>query len=262
MDNLFKNKTMVDIEKAKEQNALILLPVGMLEEHGPHLPISTDNIIAEQISVKLAQRIEHNIPTLVLPVVWAGYHGDSVAKFPGSIRVKPETLLSYIYDILESIVKNGFEKIMIVNGHGQNPPMIEIACRKIADAYSINPILTQPLSMIGKAGKDIRQSKQGGAGGHADEIETSMILALENDLVDMSKAPDESCKYRSKFVHGDLFPDQDVLKIYWSTFAVQNTKSGILGDATAATAETGEKIIETILSNYEELAYEYYNFKI
>lgn len=261
MDIFYKNKNMDQIKEAAEKNTLVILPVGMLEEHGPHLPVSTDNIIAENIAIKLAEGIKNNIPVLVLPVIWTGYHGNLVAKMPGSIRVKPETLLNFVYDVLESLVVGGFKKIMIINGHGQNPAMLEIACRKIADDLGVNPILTYAISMIGKKGKQIRKSRQGGAGGHACEIETSLILALEKDMVDMSKAPDDSCEYRTKFVSGDMFPEQDCIKgVYWSTFAIQKTKSGILGDATAASGETGEKLLKEILKNYVELAYEYYFF--
>lgn len=258
----FADCTKNEIEQAQKDNALIILPVGILEEHGPHLPVSTDNLIAEQVSIQLAKRIEKNIPVKVLPIVWAGYHGNEVAKYPGSIRVKPETLLNFVYDIIESLCTHGFKKIMIVNGHGQNPPILEIVCRKIADEFNVTPILTAPISMVGNKAREIRKSEQGGAGSHAEEIETSLILALKEELVKMELAPDDTLKYRSKFVPGDIFPEHEVLgHVYWSTWHIHSTKSGVLGNAKPATIETGQKLLEIILQNYEELAIEYYNFK-
>jgi len=262
MDLLFENKNMDQIDQAHRDNALIILPVGILEEHGPHLPVATDNIIAEEVARRLAHRIADRIPVLLLPTVWAGYHGNSVARMPGSVRVKPETLLNYVYDIVESLCCGGFRKIMLINGHGQNPAILEIVCRKITDAYGVCPVMTNWSGMIGKKGYSIRKSRQGGAGGHADEVETSIILALRKELVDMDKAPNEPLQVRTKFVAGDMFPEQEVVKgAYWSTFAVQGTKSGALGDATAATAETGERFLEEALKNYEEFALEYYRFE-
>ena len=262
MSIFFADCTMNEIEQAQKNNALIILPVGILEEHAAHLPISTDNIIAEQVSIQLAKRIEQNIPVKVLPTIWAGYHGNVIAKFPGSIRVKPETLMNFIFDILESLCTHGFKKIMIINGHGQNPPILELACRKITDKYNVIPILTFPMGMIGNKGREIRTTPQGGAGGHADEIETALILTLQEELVHMELAPDDTCNYRSKFVPGDTFPEHEVLGgVYWSTWHIQKTKSGAIGNAKTATVETGQKLMDVILQNYEDLAQEYYNFE-
>lgn len=262
MSLFFADCTMNEIQKAQDDNALILLPVGILEEHAGHLPVSTDNIIAEEVAVRLAKRIQGKIPVKILPTVWAGYHGNKVAEYPGSIRVQPETLMNYVYDILESLCTHGFNKIMLINGHGQNPSILKIACRKIADNFQVTPVLTFPLGMIGKAGREIRTSEQGGAGGHADEVETALVLALRKDLVNMESAPDDTLRYRNKFVAGDAFPEQEVLSgIYWSTWDIHPTKSGALGNAKTATVETGQKFLDGILNNYEELAYEYYHFK-
>jgi creatinine amidohydrolase len=255
----FQDNTSEEIAQAARERALLLLPIGMVEEHGPHLPVSTDNIIAEGVAVGLAQRIRGRIPVLVMPTISYGFNGKTLSRWAGSVRASPESLLHYVSDVLESLVQDGFRKIMIINAHGQNPAMLEIACRKIDDAHGVQVILTYPLGMIGSVARALRKSRQGGAGGHADEIETSLILALREDLVKMDAAVDESCKVKSRFVAGDMFPDHEVLKgIYWSTFAVQGTRSGVLGDATAATAETGRKLLEVIIGNYEALAEEYY----
>lgn len=259
MSIYFQDKSWPELKEAQQKNTMIILPVGMIEEHGYHLPVSTDNIIAEEIARLVVERIKDRLPVLVLPNVWTGYHGSVVAKYPGSIRVQPETLISLVYDICTSLCQAGFKKIVIINSHGQNPPMLEIVCRKIADDFVVNPILTYPMEMIGKQGGEIRKSKMGGAGGHSCEIETALMLALKEELVDMSKAVDDSTSYHSKFVAGDLYPEHEVIKgVYWSTFSIQKTTSGTIGDPTSATKETGNKLLEIILCNYEELLEEYY----
>lgn len=249
------------IAELVEKDALILIPVGMLEEHGPHLPVSTDNIIASGVAKLVAQRIADRIPTVVMPCVFTGYHGQYVAKWPGSTTVRPESLYNYVYDMVDSLCKNGFKKFIFVNAHGQNPAILEMVCRRIADVHPAVPALTYAMGMIGSKGAQYRTSRQGGAAGHAGEVETSLVLALAPELVDMSQAKDETCPYISEFHRADLFPDQPSAgKVYWSSFHLQKPKHGILGDATTATQEKGQKWLDCIIDNYEKFVLEYYNF--
>lgn len=263
-DVLFENKRRGQIKKAAENDTLILLPVGILEEHGPHLPINTDNIIAYEIARRVAEKLNDKIPTLVMPTVWAGYHGKELADIPGGIRVMPETLYHYVYDICESLVRNGFRKIAMINGHGQNPAILELVTRKIADEFGVHMMVTYPLKMIGsKAGLKIKHSPEGGAGGHAGEEETALILALQEELVDMSLAPEgDRCRHRTKFFGGDLFPEHETMSFgYYSTWAVQGSRSGVLGEPKYATKEEGEKFLELIIKNYVELMKEFYELE-
>jgi creatinine amidohydrolase len=235
----------------------------MLEEHGPHLPVATDSIIADRISHLVAERMQaRDIPTLVLPIINTGYTGRRVTDpWPGAISVEPETLTALAYDVLDSVVRMGFRKIAIINGHGQNPAMLEIAVRKIADAHNVSVVLTTVHGLIGAAGAEIRQSAMGGCGGHADEYETAMMLYLEPDLVDMAKARDvDRVQYHSPYFPGDMFARRKA-SVYWSAWAVNKPVMGMHGDPTAATAETGEQFAEAILNNYEEFLAEYYSFQ-
>lgn len=260
MSFYFEDQRSPVIGEYAKKNALILIPVGMIEQHGPHLPVSTDNIIASGVARLLAEKISDRIPTLVMPCVFTGYHGNNVMDWPGSARVKPESLYNYVYDICESLYLGGFRKIMIINGHGQNPAILEMVCRRINDNCGITPVLTRAMRMIGKEGAKIRESAQGGAGGHAGEVETSLVLALAPDLVDMSVAPDSTCQYRSPFHPGDIFPEPSpTAKVYWSSFELEQTKTGVLGNAKIATKEKGEQFLNCILSNYVSFAEEYYN---
>lgn len=248
-----------------KQNALIMIPVGMLEEHGLHLPVSTDNIIAEGVTRLVAERVGDNIPTIVMPCVFTGYHGQFVSRsWPGSVAVRPESLYNFVYDMVDALCKDGFKKFIIVNAHGQNPAILEMVCRRITDAHpDVLPALTYAMGMIGSKGAKIRTTRQGGAGGHGGEIETSLVLALAPELVDMTQAKDETCSYRTEFHRGDMFPDQPSGgKVYWSSFHLQNPKYGILGDATAATEEKGQQLLDCIVDTYERFVKEYYAFEL
>ena len=261
MSIYFGEHTWPELKEYAEKDALVVVPVGMFEQHGTHLPVSTDSDLVWEICKTACERIKDDIPTLLLPNVWTGYHGKKVAEWPGSISLRPETLLNFVYDIVASLVKQGFKKIVIANGHGQNPAILELVSRKIADDFDVVVLSAMPVFMLGKEGGEIRTSEQGGMGGHADELETSLMLKLKSDLVNMEKAPFDPPKYRSKFVAGDMFPKHEVIKgAYWSSFHVQKTVSGAQGDATSATKEKGDKFFDLIMKNFIELLTEYYNF--
>lgn len=262
MSIYFTDLKWPEIEKVKEKNPIIILPVGMIEEHGHHLPISTDTDVASYVARTVAEKIKDEIPVLLMPAVWTGYHGRPVSDWPGGIRLEADTLKNLVFDIVASLCRNGFSKILIINGHGQNPAILELVCREIGDKFNVNPILTSVWNMIGKEGARLRKSKQGGMAGHGDELETAFMLAINEDSVDMTKALDESATYHNKFVSGDLYPEHEMIKgVYWSSWAVQGSQTGILGDATAATKDTGEKLLELMIKNYFDLVTLYYNHK-
>lgn len=256
----FAEQSWPALKVAIERNSLILLPVGMLEEHGPHLPVATDSIIATEVSWRVAERLKERIPVLVLPTVNTGYTGRRVARWPGAVSVQPETLIALAYDILDSLVRMGFRKIVIINGHGQNPAMLETAVRKIADNHEVSIALTNTYAMVGTAAAQIRRSTIGGCGEHAGEFETALLLYLRPDLVDMSQATDiDTVSYHTPFFPGDMFGPRRA-SVYWSAWAVSQPQLGVLGDPTVATVETGRLFFETILANYEEFLLEYYRF--
>ena len=262
MSFYFEDQTSPQIGDYARRNALIIIPVGMIEQHGPHLPVSTDNIIARGVASLLAERIQDEIPTLVMPCVFSGYNGENVNLWPGSAKVLPETLYHYVFDMCEALIKGGFKKIMFINSHGQNPAILELVSRRLTDLHGVIPVLTFAMGMIGKEGAAIRTSAQGGAGTHACEIETSLVLALKPDLVDMSLAPNSTCRYRSPFHPADMYPEEPArAKVYMSMWELQRTDTGVLGDASAATAEKGKLWLDMIINNYVDLAHEYYHLE-
>ena len=262
MSIYYHQLTYPEIAEAAERNTLVLLPVGQVEEHGPHLPLECDCIIARETARAVAQEMVDEMPVLVLPTVWTGYTVQQVARWPGLITFRePEPMIQMIYDILASLVKNGFEKIVIVNAHGNNPAILELACRKIGSDYNVFPALTYVLGMSKTIGPQVRQSEMGGCGGHAGEEETALLLHLTPDLVHMDRATDKDIvRYQTRFFPGDIYSDipDRVGGLYWSTWGVVESESGVYGDPTAATAETGRALFEEIVKNYKEFLREYY----
>jgi creatinine amidohydrolase len=170
-------------------------------------------------------------------------------------------MIQMIYDILASLVQNGFKKTIIVNAHGNNPAILELACRKIGSDYGVFPALTYVLGMSKTAGPRVRRSEMGGCGGHAGEEETALLLHLAPELVRMERASGQDIvRYQTRFFPGDIYSDipDRVGGLYWSTWGVVQSETGVYGDPTAATAETGQALFEDIVRNYEAFAHEYY----
>lgn len=252
MSIYFSDQSWPKLKDAAEKNTLIILPVGQTEEHGMHLPVKTDAFIAEEVARKAAEKIKSHFPVLVMPTIWSGYSMKAVSKWPGTIRLKPETFINMVFDICGSLIEMEFKKIMLISAHGNHTGMLRTVVRKIADKYGIYIALTHPVLMAKEKFKEISKAGKGGSC-HAGEYETSLMLYLAEELVDKSKATSEDrLTYSSKF-----WPD----KVFWSTWGIQNSKTGIYGDPTVATKDTGRKIMEATVENYLEFIREFYNFE-
>ena len=159
MSLYYQHLTYPEIKAAAERDALILIPVGQVEEHGPHLPVETDCIIATAAARAAAEAVQGEIPVLILPTVWTAYSVQQVARWPGLITFRePEPMITMMYDIMASLIRSGFRKIVIVNAHGNNPAILELACRKIGSDFNVFPAVTYVLAMskgVGPAGAQV-----------------------------------------------------------------------------------------------------------
>jgi len=252
MSIYFSNQPWPKLKEAVKDNALIIFPIGQTEEHGMHLPVKTDAFIAEEVAKRIGERLRDKIPLLVMPTVWSGYSMKSVAEWPGTIRLKPETFINMIFDICASIIEMGFKKIILISGHGNHTGMLRTVVRKIADEYRVYMALTFPVLMAKDEFEKINRAGKGGSC-HAGEYETSLMLYLAEELVDTTKVTN---KDKLTFFSG-FYPD----KVFWSTWGIQKSKTGIYGDPTVATKETGEKIMQATVNNYMEFIKEFYEFK-
>jgi len=252
MSIYFSDQSWPQLKELIEKNALIIFPIGQTEEHGMHLPVKTDALIAEEVAKRIGERLEDKIPLLVMPTVWSGYSMKSVAEWPGTIRLKPETFMNMIFDICASIIEMGFKKIILISAHGNHTGMLRTVVRRVADEYGVYMALTFPVLMAKKEFEKISKAGKGGSC-HAGEYETSLMLYLAEELVDITKVTSkDKLTFSSKF-----YPD----KVFWSTWSVQKSKTGIYGDSTVATKEAGKKIMQATVNNYVEFIKEFYEFK-
>ncbi len=217
---------------------IALLPVGSIEQHGPHLPLDTDAFDAEYLCRKVAERCRNPRP-LVLPLIPYGvsYHHED---FSGTLSIGPDTLSNLVYDIGMNCAKNGVTKLIIINGHGGNSPALNIAAQKInRDAHIFTCVDSGESSDI-----DVSKLIDTPNDVHAGEIETSTSMANRGELVDIGKASSFVPSFSNKYLN---FTQKR--SIDWYTRTAKISKSGVLGDPTKASLEKGRKIWELIIQN-------------
>ncbi|MEX1309997.1 MAG: creatininase family protein, partial [Candidatus Sulfomarinibacteraceae bacterium] len=228
-----------------EEVDVALLPVGAIEQHGPHLPLDTDAFDADYLARRVAEACSDPKP-LVLPLVPYGvsYHHDD---FPGTISVSNEALSRLIYDIGMSCARNRVTKLVIINGHGGNTATLQFAAQMInRDAHIFTCVDTGETSDV-----DLDELCDTDNDVHAGEIETATSLAIRPDLVDMGAAESFVPSFSSRYLD---FTTKRSVEWYARTSKISPT--GVLGDPTRATAEKGEEIWRIMVKNLVELVEE------
>jgi len=251
----FADQRWPQLQAAIEANSLVILPVGQMEEHGRHLPVSTDATIAGAVGLRLAEALaEEDIQALVLPAIWTGYSTKDMVLWPGTMRIRPQVFMDLIFDVCSSLIEMGFRKLLLLNCHGHHTGALRVVTRQIADAHDVYMALVSPGALAAERFQEIRKSGRGGSI-HAGEYETSLMLHL-GELVDLSEATDEDImRYHSPFVAGDNFAGGQ--KVFWSTWGLQQSKTGVYGDPTVATEETGREMMEEMVQNTAAFAKEF-----
>jgi creatinine amidohydrolase/Fe(II)-dependent formamide hydrolase-like protein len=215
-----------------------LLPVGSVEQHGPHLPLDTDAFDADYLARRVAEACSDPKP-LVLPLISYGvsYHH---ADFTGTISISNDTLARVIYEIGMSVSHNGIRKLVIINGHGGNSPALNYAAQMInRDARIFVCVDTGETSDV-----DIYKIVETPNDVHAGEIETSTGLAARPGLVQMDQAKKQIPKFSSGYL--DFTSKRGVL---WYAYTRKISTSGVMGDPTKASAAKGEKIWEIMIAH-------------
>jgi len=234
---LWEEMTWMEIENYLEQVDTVILPCGAIEQHGPHLPVDIDFFDARYLARKVAEGCSDPKPLVLPPIPYGvSYHHEG---FKGTISVTNNALSAFVYDIGMSLARNGVKKIVILNGHGDNAPTLSYAAQMInRDAKIFVRVDTGDTSDV-----DLYDLTDTPNDIHAGEIETSTALALRPELVDMQKAVKETLDFGSKFLDFD-----SERGVNWYVRTDKISESGVMGDATKATAEKGQKMWEIMIA--------------
>ena len=216
-----------EVEDAIGRGLIAILPVGALEQHGPHLPLTTDTVLATGV----ARRIAEATGAMLLPAI---AYGDAwtAEGWAGTLSLSPETLRATVTDIGRGLKRMGAKGLVTLNGHFGNREPIALAARTLGELGL--PVLHLDYPRLESLAAEICDSEPAGPGFyHADEVETSMMLALAPQSVRLDRAAPEYPEFPETF---GLEPMQ------LSAF----NRSGVFGDPRPATAEKGERLIAGI----------------
>jgi creatinine amidohydrolase len=237
--------TSAEIGMLDRDKTVVILPLGAVEQHGNHLPLGTDTLVAQAVSLAAA---EADGDTVVMPPPWYGFSPHHM-RFPGSVTLRVETLMAVVEDVAASVVRHNFRRLLVVNGHGGNIGAIDVLASTLGNQhYGAARIATLTYFALARdAIAKLRKSKTGGMG-HACEFETSMVQHIRPELVKIDRA--ETCypDPGSRYLTTDLLGSQ-AIRLYHDFGDLSPT--GTLGDPSFASPEAGRAFFAAVV---EELA--------
>lgn len=223
--NQLARMTRDEIEARLADHPVALLPIGATEQHGHHLPMGTDNYLAEEYAGRIAERVDG----VVLPTIPFGYSWVW-QDLPGTVTVGHATLEAYLRDVIDSVERAGYGMLVIVDGHESNVTTMKYVVRDHA-ARSRFPVARLFYPRLGAALAETMASDTWFGMIHACEFETSLMLEAQPDLVDMTRAVREYPAYSETYTYG-------------AEQLGTLSESGVFGDPTLATREKGRVLFD------------------
>jgi creatinine amidohydrolase len=235
--------TSPQIGALDRERTVVMLPIGSVEQHGNHMPLGTDTILAHEVALAAAGKAGD---VVVLPPPWFGFSAHHM-RFPGSVTLRAETLMAVVEDIVASVVKHGFRRILVVNGHGGNGGVIDVLASTLGHMhYGKARIATLTYFALARDSiAALRQSEPGGMG-HACEFETSLVQHLRPDLVRIEEARTTYPDPGSPYLTTDLIGSQAV-RVYHDFGDLSPT--GTLGDPSFASPEAGRAFFDASVAS-------------
>jgi creatinine amidohydrolase len=225
-----------ELRALAQRPAVVIVPIGSTEQHGPHLPTQVDCLLVGEVARRAARLASATTPTLITPTVWSGL-AEHHMSLGATLSVDFETFFSLLRGICRSLVRHGFRNVLLLNGHGGNVAALTVAVNELAVELDA-PIATATYYQLAQPAFATILERQEGVR-HACEAETSMVLALAPDLVDMS------------LVAGAVGPTAPEMRDVAGTTAAHRWQSfrsrtahGAIGDPRAASAEKGERLLQ------------------
>lgn len=219
-----------------------VLPVGATEQHGPHLPLCVDSALVDAVVAGALPLLPLDLPVLVLPTQGIGKSNEH-ARFPGTLSLSAETLIRVWSDIAEGVAATGIRKLLFFNAHGGQAGMMDIVARDLRArrdliVYSSNwydlPISDAVMAPFGAAERRF--------GVHAGDLETSMMLALRPQQVDMGQARNFVSASQARAAEFPILGNGRSARLAWQMQDVN--AMGAAGDAAAAHADKGRAVLD------------------
>ena len=236
---LWQDMTTVEFGGADAKRWIAVLPVGAIEQHGPHLPLCVDACINEGILARALELLPAQLPVTVLPPMPVG-KSDEHSAFPGTLTLSAKTLIRLWTELGEAVARAGVRKLVLFNSHGGQPQVMDIVARDLRVRLGMLVVAYSWYAAGVPSGlfpeHEVRYGIHGGA------IETSIMLHLRPDLVHMERAANFSPLMADMAGHYRLLSPIGAGKLAWQ--AQDLHPSGACGDATNADAERGAQVVE------------------
>ena len=235
METAWQYLTAAELNERAAAGAVVLLPVASTEQHGPHMATGTDCLLVGEVCRRAAARVAAaGRPVVVAPVLWAGLARHHMA-FGGSVSLGLATYQALLLDLGRSIERAGFERLVIVNGHGGNMTALNALSAELTAALAMPVAITTYFQLAEAAMAPILEDQPGVL--HACEAETSMMLAIRPELVrhELLALAHGPTAPRAGAALGSAFHE-------WRSFKAI-TATGVLGDARRASAEKGQRLL-------------------
>jgi creatinine amidohydrolase len=229
----FAEMTAPQLRAVNRENTVVLIPISAIEQHGPHLPTGTDMMICGALCSEVESRCPEQV--LMTPTLWLGASAHHL-RFGATLTAELDSYIATLCEIAQSLLHDGFQRLMFVNGHGGNVDPLQVALRELQPDFHETLLLGGSYWSI--AGDVIASTLEGDhkTVGHACEFETSMIMHLRPELVDHGQLRDAG-ELVSDRLHG-LFNSRDMM---------QRTKEGCTGRPDLATPEKGAAMFAGIV---------------
>ncbi|MBK7262249.1 MAG: creatininase family protein [Rubrivivax sp.] len=234
---------------AVDRSRLIaVLPVSAIEQHGPHLPFSVDTTIVEGVVESVIARLPDDLPVVFLPTQRIGKSNEH-ARYPGTLTLSLETLVRLWMEIGDCVAAAGVRKMVILNSHGGQGMVGDIVARDLRVKHDMLVVATNTYSFGTPAGLFSAQETQHGI--HGGDKETSVMLALRPDLVDMSRAANFRSTAETLVEQTRHLSINARAKVGWQ---IQDLNPmGACGDASAATRSKGEQVIDHVAGHFVDM---------
>ena len=232
---MWKELTAADLRAKAQADAIVLLPVGSMEQHGPHLPVGVDTFLSEGVCKAAAEAIAAETAVVVAPTLWCGMAEHHMA-YGGTFTLDIPTYRAVLGCLLKSLERHGFKRVLIVNGHGGNIAALASFLPDLArEIPGVALRVTTPYEPAQKAIAPILEDQE--RVHHACEVETSMMMVLAPDTVRRDKLTE---------AHGPPHWTPQPAGVARYVSFREATPSGVIGDARRANAQKGEKLVAAI----------------
>ena len=225
-----------DIRRRLNERSVLIQPMGAIEQHGPHLPINTDQVVADEVSRAVVQQYGDDLDLWLLPTI-SYTKSNEHARFPGTVWMSEQTMASMLHDLGRSIAMLPTKRLVFLNAHGGNSALLQTANRELRLAHGLMTFLTHPGVPADQGGTS--PADELGMGIHGGTDETSIMLHLRPELVDMTVAtrnvPEKLSTNRYVRFGG---------RVAFGWLSSDFGPDGHIGDPLPATAELGKELFE------------------